>query len=1341
MSTKAALKEWLDTMIPEYAIKNFNQDWNDGRPLCALVDRLQPGLCPNHRSLNPNDGLENCIKGMKLAEDHFDIPAILDPEDMNNPEVDDLSIMTYLSYFFEPFMAQLLEWIKKKIPKNGITNLTTDWNTGVNLAALEEACHPGLFPSWEQLDPHKAKENLETCIKQANDRLDIKCPVNAATLSDPNVDDILMATYLSRFKYSKLSTSSDEVIVYPPKLKDGGYGVVSLPVEFIVELGSTPEATLSNLIFTAKSPNSEAIVTVKKPQKSDTTGSFIPQVGGKFILSCKFNNEEVSGCPIEVPVIDPSTWRILGDLPTSLQLNKPVTIQVQGDNTQGIKPVIACEAFVDPGDSSNQPDSRPPPNDSSPDGKNTSSGPATKGTDKTEPPKENSIVNGLDKPAVVGENFSFSVTPDTDGEIDVVIQGAAISYTPEIEKDDDDDEKYTVSFTPEEVGEHTVDISIGNTDVDGNPFTITVLQEKPPDDDDQEKPSSQTDIEAEDENEEDNTDEKQSNEGADGDNNEEAQVPERPREKAQFIQSSISPIDDNGKCNIYLLPTGKGKAITHVTVSGVDVIKSPFSLLVIDPSDYFMSSLDNETYLIEQEIPFTVNVKQSEVKPKVMLQGPDQKYTPAVIKVDDEEDNVYHYTFTPHKPGVVKISVQMEGGHIPGSPSTIQVSEPSIISEIPKFLEVGKFYSFDVLVESSLKQDPTVSTTNINGSNTEAAILEVSIFKNENHSNHWKLLLKPLDAGMATVDVKLGNFHVKRSPFSVKIAGISECSVIGLDKALLLAKPFSFNVIVGEGLTQKPEVMIYTPSSNAILNGIDNGNCSHTYTFTPIELGVIKVAILFGGKDIPGSPINKDVENPSDAKKCKAYGPALHPNAILQTGTPLEFCVDCRKNKGNGELQVVVQGPKKHDPKVLIAEEKGIYTLRIDAQNHGRYRVHVWWTQVHIPGSPFDFKVHQSSDPSKVKVYGPGIGEEIEVRKQADFYVLTKDAGMGTLTVIVYGVENAFQVNLKAEDPSEPRTLKGVYYPNEAGAYKVIVKWSGTHVPGSPFKVTVTDREYEIELARLEERRREKIKRAETQQRILRQQNLAIKKVVQAMPEFRKNGQLSMTQDDGQFGDVQESVIQKTSHRQTRHKMVRNASTSSAYETESHREINNDRRNRKYSAPSKTSMQQSGQSKSKKKLKSTQSFESAMQKNAEILGVHTSIESGGGSLMAGFTPLWHNSFLDEDTPPIIRKPINVIMPPISNSRIQPKSPRNSNLLADEDSEEELPDELPTLQTPMYGKSKEVPAGIDELPAGIDELPISITPIYDSGKVDVDDIIQHAAPVKGKKKNQRFNKKR
>lgn len=97
-SAKQDLLAWVRKQIPEYNIQNFGKDWTDGKALCALTNSLEPGVL-DLSQMPYKTPLENARAGTEAAEKDLGIPPILQPEDLVSPDVDDLSVMTYISYF------------------------------------------------------------------------------------------------------------------------------------------------------------------------------------------------------------------------------------------------------------------------------------------------------------------------------------------------------------------------------------------------------------------------------------------------------------------------------------------------------------------------------------------------------------------------------------------------------------------------------------------------------------------------------------------------------------------------------------------------------------------------------------------------------------------------------------------------------------------------------------------------------------------------------------------------------------------------------------------------------------------------------------------------------------------------------------------------------------------------------------------------------------------------------------------------------------------------------------------------------------------------------------------
>ena len=106
-------------------------------------------------------------------------------------------------------------------------------------------------------------------------------------------------------------------------------------------------------------------------------------------------------------------------------------------------------------------------------------------------------------------------------------------------------------------------------------------------------------------------------------------------------------------------------------------------------------------------------------------------------------------------------------------------------------------------------------------------------------------------------------------------------------------------------------------------------------------------------------------------------------------------------------------------------------------------------------------RVSGAPDPEKVKVYGPGVEHGVLAMYQSRFICDTRGAGAGQLTVRIRGPKGAFRVEMQRESQKD-RTILCKYEPTEPGDYRIEVKWSGEHIPGSPFMVMIFDTQEEL---------------------------------------------------------------------------------------------------------------------------------------------------------------------------------------------------------------------------------------------------------------------------------------
>ncbi|EDV19454.1 uncharacterized protein TRIADDRAFT_3330, partial [Trichoplax adhaerens] len=134
-SAKSLMMTWIQSIMPACRVRNLNKDWNTGIPLCALVDHIQPGVCPQWTSLDSRNRLNNARLGMNIAEEKLGVPQVLSPEDLISPELDDLSMLTYLSYFTStqesPGYQEVLKFVNSHLPEElNVGNFSTDWKDG-----------------------------------------------------------------------------------------------------------------------------------------------------------------------------------------------------------------------------------------------------------------------------------------------------------------------------------------------------------------------------------------------------------------------------------------------------------------------------------------------------------------------------------------------------------------------------------------------------------------------------------------------------------------------------------------------------------------------------------------------------------------------------------------------------------------------------------------------------------------------------------------------------------------------------------------------------------------------------------------------------------------------------------------------------------------------------------------------------------------------------------------------------------------------------------------------------------------------------------------------------------
>merc|ERR1712137_1474911 len=95
-NSRASLLAWCKDKVSGYdlLIENFQSSFENGLAFCALVHCCDNSLL-DYSSLKPENKLQNLSLAFNAAEEHLDVPPLLDATDISNGLVDERSVMTF----------------------------------------------------------------------------------------------------------------------------------------------------------------------------------------------------------------------------------------------------------------------------------------------------------------------------------------------------------------------------------------------------------------------------------------------------------------------------------------------------------------------------------------------------------------------------------------------------------------------------------------------------------------------------------------------------------------------------------------------------------------------------------------------------------------------------------------------------------------------------------------------------------------------------------------------------------------------------------------------------------------------------------------------------------------------------------------------------------------------------------------------------------------------------------------------------------------------------------------------------------------------------------------------
>lgn len=927
----------------------------------ALINEVKPGCGQDVKLLDPTKRRKNCAAALRIASNHLKIPQLIAPEDLSNPRIDELSIMTYLSYFCEPAKHRLLKWVKRAIPHLGIVNFGSDWMDGRAFGALIDTCFPGLFPQWHQLLIGQTRENMASIFPLVKKRLGIQVDFNASELEKGEVEELKIMTFINLIKNGTLISLPNEVTVSGPGVLKATAGKQTY---FDID---TTEAGPGRLFIDAYYENGLKVTfSIKEKYSGIITLTYTPEICGVMNFDILWSDVPIPKSPFSVRVSDSQLVRIIDfdRHPRTVQVNQNLELLL---NTKPAgtgrlfaqleyekKGILATEAQV-----SSYPDGTAKLNYQ----------PIAPGRAILRVYWNDEELTHLAITYRVIDHLQYRVVAKPEEKVYRTFQHAnfqvksdhgqlnALKMTANFE-----DVQIPISFAsvqgniglatfvPTLPGSYRIEVSCVDRLIEGSPFTVEVAD-----------PSRckllgvvPNHLKL------DSPHEFKVHTGDAGKGPLKVTCPDR--DVTQLFDTKVHTLASQDTQGVIVTPRKQGNYLIGITFFDGHIPSSPFRVTVIDPSQCTVRGevFNQGKCIVGKPIKFQI-VKDSsstlELKPQVKALGPSARYT---AEVSTKDDRVYLVQFTPWEVGTHEISVTYGGFDVPRSPFRVGVQsfDSNICSATGAGLQLaltGLPAQFVILAkQSGLIEDGTlvVSVKNV----TQTVECKVRIRDNNNGTYQVAYLVEL--AGSYLINILAAGIHIPGSPFRLTAKPGPEadkCSMSGPalqpNALLTIGKPMDFVVNTKDAGMGELTVKAVGPGGSQARVYLAKSDKTGVYDvkLDPIRHGKYRLSVKWSGKHIPGSPHILKIYPGADASKCRAYGPGLEDGEVGKAST---FVIETR-DAGAGTLKVRLHGVKDAF-KIELApkDQRDQRTLqaRYDPKKPGEYLITIKWSEYNIPG-------------------------------------------------------------------------------------------------------------------------------------------------------------------------------------------------------------------------------------------------------------------------------------------------------------------------------------------------------------------------------------------------------
>jgi filamin len=452
---------------------------------------------------------------------------------------------------------------------------------------------------------------------------------------------------------------------------------------------------------------------------------------------------------------------------------------------------------------------------------------------------------------------------------------------------------------------------------------------------------------------------------------------------------------------------------------------------------------------IREPATFTVVIKNvGHGGLSLAVEGPSK----AEIQCRDNGDGTCSASYVPYSPGLYNVSVKFQDRHIPGSPFTATIS-----GDTNKYSQVSVGTTSDVPLKIS-ETDISSLTASVKGPSGREEPCVLKRMPN----GHLGISFTPREVGEHLVNVYRAGLHIPNSPFSIfvneeEIGNASRVRVYGPGvepHGGMANEVAQFTVDTRDAGYGSLSLSVEGPSK-ADIECHDNQDGTCLVTYRPTEPGTYLVNVKYADTPVPGSPFAVDIGGEgSGMRMMERITRQRDAVDVTHVGSQCELSLKI-PNTNLMDMAATVTSPSGYTELCDIMDQgNGNYSIRFIPREVGVHTVSVKHRGIHIPGSPFQFTVGpiKEGGAHKVRASGPGLIHGV-CHSPNEFSVYTREAGAGGLSIAIEGPSKA---EIDFEDRKDG-SCGVVYRVSEAGDYTCSIKFNDQHIPGSPYRVYVSD--------------------------------------------------------------------------------------------------------------------------------------------------------------------------------------------------------------------------------------------------------------------------------------------